>query len=281
MTAPADKPDSTPFGELPSPLDSVDDLRTAAKWTIGAAGAVGTALIGGAPLVAAGQVHGAGDAVLVGVALVVACAGVGLAIWQTSQVLVPPITTTAMLEAPPAEPGWLSWRITPDWLKTWARKPRGLQKLQDMMDASPADFFGVLATSVDELLSYRWVAVELGNQVRNETNPDRRAQLEAAYQQVLPDAKRAEPYVGWLLATAHVWQIRAKLRRAQRSLLAGAILVAVGASIFLTVTGKQGGPDYVPVVTTRPAASLSATPSSSGATPSSPGVAPSPSASKR
>jgi hypothetical protein len=261
VTAPPDEPTSTPFGELPSPLDSVEDLRTAAKWTMGATGAVGTALIGGAPLVAAGQVHGTGHAVLVGTALVVACIGVGLAIWQTSQVLVPPITTTAMLETPTAaEPRWLSWPVTPNWLKTWARKPQGLQKLRHMVDASPADFFGVVATSVDDLLAYRWATVGIANQVRDAEDPARRAVLGAAYQEILRDAERAEPYVGWLLATAHVWQIRAKLRRAQWSLLAGVILVAVGASIFLTVTGQQSGPDYVPVVTTRPTTLPGATP---------------------
>jgi hypothetical protein len=53
----ADAVAGMPFGELPSPLDSIDDLRAAAKWMIAAAGAVGAALIGGAPLVAAGQVH--------------------------------------------------------------------------------------------------------------------------------------------------------------------------------------------------------------------------------
>lgn len=232
MTAQPDQtPDAAtgmPFGELPSPLDSVADLRTAAKWTIAAAGAVGAALIGGAPLVAAGQVHGVGRAVLVGAALVVALAGVGLAIWQTSQVLVPPITTQATLREP------------------------GLKKLRDMIDASPADFFGVLATSVDDLLHYRAVAANLGIALRAAPDPARRAQIEPLYRQVLTDAGRVEPYVGWLLATAHVWQVRAKLRRAQWSLLGGVVLVAVGAATFLAVTGQQNGPDYVPVVTTRP-----------------------------
>src|SRR5258708_30667053 len=105
-----------PFGELPPPLDSVADLRSAAKWTIAAAGAVGTALIGGVPLVAAGQVHGIGRAVLVAAGLVVALTGVGLAIWQTSQVLVPPITTAATLRAPEELKelrGLNSWRAPP------------------------------------------------------------------------------------------------------------------------------------------------------------------------
>jgi hypothetical protein len=46
---------------LPSPLDAVDDLRAAARWTIAAAGAVGAALISGGSLVAVGKVHGLGN----------------------------------------------------------------------------------------------------------------------------------------------------------------------------------------------------------------------------
>jgi len=236
-----------PFGRLPSPLDSVADLRSAAKWTMAAAGGVGAALIGGVPLVAAGHVHGIWRAVLVAVALVVALIGVGLAIWQTSQVLVPPITTQATLREPQEAKqlsGFRKWRA--------GRRLRELTKLRTMIDASPADYFGVLATSVDDLLHYRAVAANLGVQLRSTRDPAARAVLEPLYRQVLADAVRAEPYVGWLLATAHVWQIRAKLRRAQWSLLGGVVLVAAGAGVFLAVTGQQSGPDYVPVVTTRP-----------------------------
>jgi hypothetical protein len=157
-----------------------------------------------------------------------------VAVWQTSQVLVPPITTQATLREPV------------------------MKKLRDMINASPADFFGVLATSVDDLLHYRAVAANLGALLRVTTDPAARAPIESLYRQVLADAGRAEPYVGWLLETAHVWQIRAKLRRAQWSLLGGVVLVAVGAAVFLAVTGEQTGPDYVPVVTTQPTAVPSA-----------------------
>jgi hypothetical protein len=78
-----------PFESLPSPLDAVDDLRSAAKWTIAAAGAVGTVLISGGPLAAVGQVHGASHALLAGAGLVLSLTGVGLAMWAASQVLCP------------------------------------------------------------------------------------------------------------------------------------------------------------------------------------------------
>ena len=83
---------------LPSPLDSVGDMRAAAKWTLAAAGAVGAALIGGAPLVAVGQVHGVLHAVLAGLGLALALAGVGTAIWFTSKVLVPRLITPAVFK---------------------------------------------------------------------------------------------------------------------------------------------------------------------------------------
>jgi hypothetical protein len=183
---------------------------------------------------------------------------VGWAIWQTSQVLVPPVTTQATLREPAGIQqlsGLKKWRAQ--------RRVRELTKLRTMIDASPADFFGVLATSVDDLLHYRAVAANLGLQLRNTQDQAARAVLEPLYRQVLADAGRAEPYVGWLLATAHVWQIRAKLRRAQWSLLGGVVLVAAGAALFLAVIGQQSGPTYVPVVTTQPTAVPSAVPSAS------------------
>ena len=74
-------------------LTPFDDMRTAAKWMLAAAGAVGAALISGGPLVAVGQVHGLWHAFLAWLGLVVALGGVGVAIWYTSQVLVPRLTT--------------------------------------------------------------------------------------------------------------------------------------------------------------------------------------------
>lgn len=212
------------FGELPSPLDSAEDLRDAAKWMIAAAGAVGTALIGGGPLVAVGKVHGLGDSVIVGVALVVALIGVGLAIWQISQVLVPPLTTQATLSEP------------------------SMRKLKEIIDSAPAEYFGVVASGVDDLLHHRAVAANLGWQAAAETDPGRRAHLEALYRTAQRNAIRADPYVKWLLATAHVWQIRAALRRARWYLLLSVVLVAAGAVAYLSVTG-QHEPVYVPVVT--------------------------------
>src|SRR5258708_37915068 len=79
-------------GSLPSPLDSVDDMRSPAKWMLAAAGAVGAVLLSGGPLVAVGQVHGLLHAFLAWLGLVISLGGLGVAIWFTSQVLVPRLT---------------------------------------------------------------------------------------------------------------------------------------------------------------------------------------------
>jgi hypothetical protein len=226
MTIPPNQAGASPaasFDSLPSPLDAVDDLRSAARWTIAAAGAVGTALIGGGPLVAVGKVHGLGHAVIAAASLVVALVGVGLAIWQTSQVLVPPLTTPAALSKP---------------------SMKGLRKT---INDAPWYFFGVIAPTIEDLLRHRHIAVSLSRQVAAEQDPVRRRILEVQLSRVLGNAERADPYVRWLVATAHVWEIREALRRAQRYTLVGGVLVAIAAGAFFSVTG--GGTTYVPVVT--------------------------------
>ena len=51
------------------------------------------------------------------------------------------------------------------------------------------------------------------------------------------NATRAAPYVRWLLALAHVWQIEADLRRSRWAALAGGLLVVAGAVLFFIAAG--------------------------------------------
>ncbi|WP_329273364.1 hypothetical protein [Streptomyces sp. NBC_01451] len=215
-SAPSEPAVVTPFDTLPSPLDAVPELRAAARWMIASFGAVGVALVGGGPLVAVGKVHGLGEALVAGAALVVALTGVCLAVWQVSRVLVPPITTAATLGTPAA---------------------RGLREL---IDASPADFFGSAATGVDDLLRHRAVAVNIHRALAAETDPHRRAQLRGHLDRAKANIARTDPFVRWLLAMAHVWQIRAAFHEARRWCLLAVALVAAGAVAFLTVTGGGG-----------------------------------------
>jgi len=213
-----------PFDALPSPLEAVDDLRAAARWMIAAAGAVGAVLISGGPLVAVGKVTGLGHAFIAGGALVVALAGVSLAIWQTSRVLVPPVTTPATL------------------------RQDSMRGLREIIEAAPVDFFGMVATGVDDLLRHRPVAANLNRAIVAEKDPQRRAVLEGHLRRAQANIARTDPYIRWLLAMAHVWQINAALHRARWFNLIAVVLVAAGAVAFFTVTG-QNGTTYVPVLT--------------------------------
>lgn len=248
MTTPAANPGAgKAFEELPSPLEAVGDLRAAAKWTLAAEGAVGAALISGGPLVAVGQVHGTGHALLAGVGLTVALVGVGLAIWFTSKVLSPRLTTPQTLRSP------------------------ALAGLRQVIEAKPAQFLGVTATKVDTLLLHQEIAVDLARKTAAEQDPARRQLIKRQLRRAEANAARAAPYVRWLLALAHVWQIEADLRRSRWFTLVGGVLVIAGAVLFFIATS---GPTYVPVLTPQ----VTAVPSAAGPPTAVPGRSPVPSA---
>jgi hypothetical protein len=226
-------PEPDPFSaSLPSALDAVDDLRTAAKWTLAAVGAVGAVLISGGPLIAVGEVHGVANALLAGLGLAISMSGVGLAIWFTSKVLEPRLTTPATLTEPL------------------------LAGLMQTIDREPAQFVGVAATSVAGLFKRQddnqAIALDLARQAAVETVATRRAALQAQLRRVENNGARISAYVRLLLALAHVWRIQEDLRRSRWFTLAGGILVIVGAVVFFSATGS-GAPTYVPVVTVSPA----------------------------
>jgi hypothetical protein len=247
MTTPAGAPGAgKAFEGLPSPLDAVDDLRAAAKWTLAAEGAVGAAIISGGPLAAVGQVHGTGHALLAGAGLAVALGGVGLAIWSTSKVLSPRLTTPQTLRSP------------------------ALAGLRRVIEAEAAQFLGVAATKVDDLLMHQEIAVDLARKTAAENDPARRQVIMRQLRRTEANAARAAPYVRWLLALAHVWQIEADLRRSRWFTLAGGLLVVAGAVLFFIATG---GPTYVPVLTPQ----VTAVPSTTSPPAAVPGRSPVPS----
>jgi hypothetical protein len=182
---------------------------------LAAFGAVGAALIGGGPLVAVGQVPGVADAFAAGGALVVALTGVTVTIWQVSRVLEPPVTTPATLAAP------------------------ALRGLRDMIDSVPAHFFGTAATSVDDLLSHRAVAVNVHRALRGESDPARREVWRRHLDRARVNAAQTAPLERWLLAMAQVHQIQSAFRRARYWCVAGAALVAAGTVAFLTTVGHN------------------------------------------
>jgi hypothetical protein len=203
-----------PLNALPSPLDAVSDLRAAARWTIAAFGVVGTALIGGGPLVAVGEIHHPVDAVVAGAGLLIAVFGIGMAIWTTSQVLIPPVTTLTMLNSPP------------------------MSDLRAMIDKAATDFFGTAATSIDDLLRHRIIVINVSRELAGETDASKRISWQRYLRHAQGNAARTEHYVRWLLAMAHVWQIRAAMRRARLWCLLALTLVIVGAVTFLIATSQ-------------------------------------------
>src|ERR687896_1897825 len=107
--------------------EAVADLRSTARWTIAAAGAVGALLLGGAPIAAIGKINDLGDAISAYAGLAIALAGVGWAIWQTTEALIPRIATLAQLDDP------------------------DMASLREMIIREPAAFYGPFGTSPREL----------------------------------------------------------------------------------------------------------------------------------
>jgi hypothetical protein len=234
-------------------------MRTTAKWTLAVVGAVGAALISGGPLVAVGQVHGAGNAVVAGIGLACALVGVMLAIWFTSRVLMPRLTTPAVFTK--EERSLSVTRKAPFF--GWKKSVK-LAGLTSSIDGDPSYFLGELATSVNGLLARRVNTLDgiqkVGEAIAAGANPAVVAQLEVLLARLQSDLARIDACFRSLLSLAHAWLVEADLKRSRLWTLGGGVLVVAGAVLFFSVTGSSG-PTYVPVVTTTPAASPAASPS--------------------
>ncbi|MFC9590838.1 hypothetical protein ACFTUC_13795 [Streptomyces sp. NPDC056944] len=214
MSAPPTAGDSgSVLDALPSPLDSVADSREAARWTLASVGAVGALLLGGGPLLAVGRIGDWTHALWAGGGLFVALVGIAWAMWQTSEVLVPPLTTPAVLASP------------------------ALRGLREQLDAAPGYYFGSMATDVEGLLRHRRVALEISRRLPASEAAERAA-LERGLATAHRNIVRTDPYLRWLLATAHAWIVREKLRKARRHTFLSAVLVITGAVVFLGATGR-------------------------------------------
>ena len=202
---------------LPSPLDAIPDMRASAKWILGAAAAVGAALVGGAPLAAVGKVHGAGHVALAYAGLVIGLAGVGWAIWRTADALIPPLITRLSLDTEP-----------------------GLADLRARIAADPRAFYGPFGTSMAELQQkydyHQRMARILANAAATEASPDRKRVMEAQARAARATVAAARFRTQNLLELAYAWQVRAELRDARRSALLGAAVAAAGAVLFLVST---------------------------------------------
>jgi hypothetical protein len=145
---------------------------------------------------------------------------------------------------------------------------RELVALRELVNAEPAEFFGVAAASVDGLFArqqgLRQNAASLARQAAREKDPRRRAMYQDQLRRVEENGERVGRYVRYLLALGLAWQIKADLELSRKWTLAGAVLVIAGAVLFFGSTGSNG-PAYVPVVTTTPTATSSPAPAATPA----------------
>jgi hypothetical protein len=236
---------------LPSPLDSIEDMRSAAKWMLAAAGAVGATLISGGPLVATGHVHGALNISLAALGLVFAVGGAGMAIWYTSDVLVPRLTTPAVFQ---------SAKELTDLRVTINREP------EQFLGVAPPPRGGAPDTPLDRLFrrpeELRQNAASLARQAAVEKDPKRREQFQKQLRRVNDNRERVGRCIRYILVLGHAWRIKAALQQARLATLAGAGLVIVGAVLFFSSTASNG-PTYVPVLTTAPTPTASPSPTTS------------------
>jgi hypothetical protein len=205
-----------PMQGLPSPLDAVDDMRSTAKWTIAAVAAVGAALIGGAPLAAVGKVHGLGSAIEAFGGLALGLAGVGWAIWHTTDALIPPTTTLAALQTPQ------------------------LADLRAQIAADPGAFFGPFGTSTTQVKAavqrYDTAAAQIAVRIATETDATRQRVLAQGQADALANAAQASARLRWLLSLMHAYRVRDQLRTARLHTFAGAAVTALGAVLFIAST---------------------------------------------
>jgi hypothetical protein len=222
---------------LPSPADAVADMRATARWTIAALAGVAALLLGGAPLTAVGKISHLGDAMLAYVGLVIALGGVGWAIWQTGEALMPRVATLADLDDPELA----------DLRATMAKDPTAFygpfQECQGdgaqgvgrhgRKDPNGATYHDGLRRAAAR---HGVVAAKLAVKAAAEEDPVRSRLLAQALEDARANAELAERLQRQLVEFVHAWKVRAAVRRARVHTLAAAAVIALGAVLFLSAT---------------------------------------------
>lgn len=200
-----------------SPLDAVADMRATAKWILAAAAAVGAALLGGGPLTAVGKVHGLGADLRAYGGLTIALLGVGWAIWQTADALIPPLTTPRFVDEDPA-----------------------LRDLRARIAKDPGAFYGPYGKSMADLQAARAEfqarKAKLTALRHAATHDQQRHTVDTALAELTDAITSISTRTRVLLELGHAWQVRGQLRHARLNALAGAAVAALGAVLFLSAT---------------------------------------------
>ncbi|MFJ8853471.1 hypothetical protein [Streptomyces sp. NPDC102437] len=201
---------------LPSPLESVADMRATAKWILAALAVTGAALLGGGPLAAVGKIHGPGQAVTAYAGLLLSLVGIGWAIWRTADALIPPLTTPRSLDCSPL-----------------------LADLRVRIACEPESFYGPFGASANDLhraLEFHSTVARNIERLLESEGPDgpRRALLLGKLTESRMTAANVHARLRSLWELAHAWQVRAQLRNARLHSLAGGAVAALGAVVFLS-----------------------------------------------
>ncbi|GAA4604215.1 hypothetical protein GCM10023195_14290 [Actinoallomurus liliacearum] len=203
----------------PAPGDAVADIRATAKWTIGAAAAVGALLLGGAPLAAINKIHGTGHIALAVSGLALALAAVAWIIRQAGETLMPRVVSLSALDDP------------------------DLADLRRLIEAEPVTFYGPFGTSAAELAeAAAWhdtVAANTAYLLARETDSARIRILEQTLADARANARAARLLQYRLVQFVHAWKVRGAVRAARRQTLGGAFVVLIGASLFFAASAPE------------------------------------------
>ncbi|MFI1566817.1 hypothetical protein ACH4ZX_27815 [Streptomyces sp. NPDC020490] len=234
-------------------------MRATAKWILAALAAVGAVLLAGVPLTAMRSAASTGRLLAALGGLLIALAGIGWALWFTSEALMPRLLSYRDLATP------------------------RFAEIAALIDAEPELFLGPSArrgatTLVDfdaSRATHRRALAEVTRLLAAETDPTRRQTLAAACRQAAAWVADDYARLSRISALMYAWDVRSSVRRARFHTFVGCGITLVGAlCLVLSTSGASAGRAAPPAP---PAASHSATsatspPAASHCTASPPGV---------
>lgn len=198
-------------------------VRDTVKWIVAGFAAVGTILVGTAPLSGLGTVTEPIHWVLVSVGGAVAVGGVILAVWKASDVLFPEVTTLSAI--------------------TEAAADSALGRYRDQYLGGPDGVLAPWNGDIATLRASRELEVATLNSIRSQNansnaSPETRAVLTTAEAAVLERIDQIDDITKVALVGADFTRVRDLARSRRWWLAACAVAVAVGTAAFLFGTGQ-------------------------------------------
>lgn len=250
---------TTPTADLPgrapaagsSPIDAVPDMRATAKWMLAALAAVGAVLLAGVPLTAMRSAASTGRLLFAVAGLAVALAGVGWALWVTSEALMPRLVSYQDLSG------------------------ERFAEIRSAIEAQPELFLGPSARRGPRALpdfnqncaANREALQNVTRLLAAETDPGRREALAAARRQAASWVADDYARISRLAALMYAWDVRAGVRRARVHTFVGCGITLIGAlCLVLSTSGAD-------TAAKTPAPVFAVSPSASGTGAAMPGAA--------